>query len=187
MIFKGKLNFIYANESCTFRSINPDDVTEAYINGLAHENKYLSNIPKKLSVISQRDYITTICESSNDTICGLFLGDELVGTAGVQNLVSGAYAAVGIFLFSPYTRGKGFGKVMVWGASLLAGEEVQIIGTMGGMKPDNLPSLKSFISCGGKAKHDEKRDIHTVFIDKADLVTLPGLSKIEFTIIKDET
>jgi RimJ/RimL family protein N-acetyltransferase len=179
MVLKGSLQFQYGQDDCTFRTIHPEDVSQTYVDGLALENKYLSNIPTKLSIETQQQYISQIITSPRDTICGLFLGKKLVGTAGIQNLSAGNYAAVGIFLFGTSLRGKGFGKVMVWAASQLAFSQIQLAGTMGGMKQDNIASLKSFLACGGVSSFDANRGIHQVHISTTDFVTLPGLSEIQ--------
>jgi RimJ/RimL family protein N-acetyltransferase len=180
MILSGSLQFIYGDENCTFRTIYPEDVTQDYIDGLSKEKKYLSNIPSNVSIESQQRYISHIIDSSQDTICGLFLDEVLVGTAGLQNLVPGKYATIGIFLFSTAVRGKGLGKVLVWAASKLALKEIQIAGTLGGVEPDNIPSVKSFLACGGVDKFDKERNIHQFYISVSNLETPTGITNLVY-------
>jgi RimJ/RimL family protein N-acetyltransferase len=179
MVLNGLLQFNYYNENCKFRTIYPRDVSQAYIDGLAQENKYLSNIPPKLSIETQKQYISQIIASPKDTICGLFIDEKLVGTAGIQNLNEGDYASVGIFLFKTSIQGKGLGKVLVWAASHIASHQLNLAGIMGGMKPDNIASIKSFLACGGISSFDADRGINQVHISATKVITLPGLTEIQ--------
>ena len=183
MKFSSSLLFNYREKECAFRSIFPKDVTNAYVEGLRQENKYLSHIPEKLDLSSQQEYISQISRSINNAICGLFVGDELIGTAGLQNLAAGNYATIGIFLFNPLVRGMGFGKILVWSASQLAIHQMSVAGTMGGMKPDNIVSIRSFLACGGIESVDSDTGTHHVHISATNLLTLPGLTKIRFSTL----
>jgi RimJ/RimL family protein N-acetyltransferase len=182
MKFTEQLTFKYSGENFTFRSLVPADVSSAYIDGLRLENKYLSHIPENLTIQTQQQYVSQIIESDSATICGIFIEKNLIGTAGLQNLIENEYAAVGIFLFSTLARGKGYGKVMVWAASRIALHHIKLAGTMGGMKPDNIASLRSFLACGGISTFDSEREINQVHISATNLETLPGLSDIRVLV-----
>ena len=95
--------------TCEFRTLNESDVSQDYINGLKDQKKYIEKIPIHISVSSQKKYINDILYSKGDAICGLFINNELIGTAGVQQSIkflqyievpTEFVAAIGIFVFN---------------------------------------------------------------------------------------
>lgn len=153
-----EIDFVIGDQKCVFRTLSPDDVTDLYVSSLKVEREFISNVPRELDDQKQREYIRNIVRSADDTICGLFVDGILVGTAGIQNLfgeksievVDGVSfnCTVGIFVFSKSSRGKGYGKTLVWAACTLANQSVRIEKFEACMQKVNLPSLKSFIACG---------------------------------------
>ena len=158
-----------------------------YIDGLKEQNEYIENIPAHASISSQRKYINDILYCKGDIICGLFINDDLVGTAGVQssrsflssNEVTTEYVAtIGIFLFNKRYRGLGLGKILVWAATYLYRNSIQAEWFGAGMAKENIPSLKSFLSCGFRQIYEDEENCIV-------LLNYPELTKPRF--IKDET
>ena len=145
------------NMNCEFRTLHDSDVSKEYVDGLKQQTKYIMNIPKNVSISSQKKYVKDILYSKDDTICGLFINNELVGTAGIalsnsifqnidnpyENLVT-----IGIYIFNKSYRGIGLGKVLVWAASYLFYDFTQAKWFTASMQKENIASLKSFLSCG---------------------------------------
>ena len=182
------LLFKIKDTNCEFRTINETDVSQEYIDGLKEENKYIENIPANVSFSMQKKYIKKIIDSKNNTICGLILDGALVGTAGIQLSDSDSSAQdsnnefkklsnIGIFIFSKNYRGKGLGKTLVWAATYLFHNVSKLEWFGAGMEKENIPSLKSFISCGFK-QVDKGEESYKV------LLNYSGLVKPKF--IKDE-
>ena len=171
---------------CEFRTLNESDVSQDYVSGLQVQKEYIENVPSHVSISSQKKYINDILYSKRNTICGLFINNELVGTAGVQPSikflqyieVSAEFvAAIGIFVFSKSYRGKGLGKTLVWAATYLFHNSTQAEWFGAGMAIENVPSLKSFLSCGFRKIHEDK-EYCRVLLNYTELI------KPEF--IKDE-
>jgi len=150
-------------EKCLFRVVFPREVTESYIIGLREQRRYLINTNKKLSLLEQSTYVARILESPNDLLMGLFVKGELVGTSGIQMLeepcqegISSAasYAAMGVFVFNPSDRGKGYGKTMIWAGVYLLNSILKISTFRAGMEKENIPSFRTFFSCGFR-KYEE--------------------------------
>lgn len=177
MILKKTLNFHYQDQKCVFRSINSKDITENYLEGLSNETKYLENKPPEISRKSQSEYITNIEQSHDNCICGLFVNDTLIGTAGIQNLDTNDPISFGIFLFETSFKGLGFGKVLVWASTYLSFRCTNQIDFFAGMKKENRPSLSSFISCGYKIT-DEIKDCYLVTLRFKNLIYPPELKDI---------
>ena len=162
------LTFDIVNSSCEYRTIYEFDVNQAYISGLKEQTQYIENIPDNVSISSQKKYIKEILASKSDTICGLFLNSELVATAGVQLSFSESFlqnidtpvnkvATIGIFVFNKSYRGMGLGKALVWAATYLFHECIQTKWFGAGMEKENVPSLKSFLSCGFRKVYQNEK------------------------------
>ena len=177
MILKKTLNFHYLDQKCVFRSINTKDITENYLEGLRNETKYLENKPQEISRSSQSEYITNIEQSNDNCICGLFVNDTLIGTAGIQNLDSNDPISFGIFIFETSFKGLGFGKVLVWASIYISYYCTNQIAFFAGMKKENRPSLNSFISCGFKMTN-ETEDCYLVKLKFQNLVYPVGIKNI---------
>ena len=151
------LSFNIGDFNCEFRTLNESDVTQNYIRGLKDQKKYIDNIPIHVSVLSQKKYINDILYSKDNTICGLFINNKLVGTAGIQSSnsffqhikVHNKYVCtIGIFLFNKSYRGMGFGNTLVWAATYLCHNSIKLDWFGARMKKINIASVKSFLSCG---------------------------------------
>ena len=171
---------------CEFRTLNESDVSQDYVNGLQVQKEYIENVPSHVSISSQKKYINDILYSKRNTICGLFINNELVGTAGVQQSIkllqyieisAEFVVAIGIFVFNKSYRGKGLGKTLVWAATYLFHNSNQAEWFGAGMAKENIPSLKSFLSCGFRKIHEDK-EYCKVLLNYTELI------KPEF--IKDE-
>jgi len=187
MELKKFILFKISDFTCEFRTLNELDVCQDYISGLRDQEKYIENIPIHISISSQKQYINDILYSKSDTICGLLINNELVGTAGVQSSVSllkhieapAEYiTTIGIFLFNKSYRGMGFGKTLVWAATYLCHNSIQAKWFSAGMAKENIPSLKSFLSCGFRQIYEDEESCRV-------LLNYSELTKPEF--IKDET
>ena len=151
------LAFFLRAEKCEFRVMLPHEVTEKYIVGLREQGQYLENANKKISVPEQSAYVARILESPDDLLMGLFVEGELVGTSGIQTFgepcqegisSDASYAAMGVFVFNPSDRGKGYGKTMIWAGVYLLSSTLGIGTFRAGMERQNIPSFGTFLSCG---------------------------------------
>ena len=177
MKFGKKIEFFHKDKECELRTIFDFDVTDNYILGLQNENKYLDNIPINVNKDSQMKYINSIIESEKDTICGLFVDSELIGTAGIQGIDADSTSTIGIFIFDQSVRGQGFGKTIVWASCFLANLCNGVTCFGAGMKKTNIPSLRSFLSCGFQIV-EETSDIYKVTLKIKNLLQPSFISKI---------
>ena len=164
--------------NCVFRILCESDVSKNYLDGLKRQNEYIENISADLTISKQKKYIQKILLSKSDTIFGLFINRELVGTAGVQlsnsflkyiKVPAENVATIGIFLFNKNFRRRGLGKALVWSATHLFNYSTKAEWFGAGMKKRNIPSLKSFLSCGYKNINEDKNNCH-VLINYSDLI-----------------
>lgn len=177
MLIEFRLIFSRSNEKLDLRGITPDDVTIDYVDGLRKQKQYIENIPVNVDVESQKKYIRNINDSSGEGIFGLFVDGEMIGTAGVQELSEDGPVSIGIFIFKEETRGRGFGRILVWAACTAVH---RITGTRlfrAGMKRSNIPSFKSFLSSGFSVT-DENINGYTVELNYSDLILPPGVENI---------
>jgi RimJ/RimL family protein N-acetyltransferase len=164
MHFNTVLSFNIDGNRYYYRCLSEEDVNSTYINGLNNENKYLVNVPPKATIETQKKYIKRILLSKDQSICGLFLNEELIASAGIQYCYSKAFikgtsvtdsnlATHGRFVFEEENRGKGYGKTLIWAtvAYINRTKGTQWFG--GGIKRDNVASIKSDLSCGYEIIH----------------------------------
>ena len=153
--------------NCEFRTLHDSDVSKEYVDGLKQQTQYIMNIPKNVSISSQKKYVKDVLCSKDDTICGLFINNKLVGTAGIQSstlylqyieVPAKFVATIGIFLFDKNYRGMKLGTTLVWAATYLYHNCVQVEWFGAGMKKENIPSLKSFLSCGYRKIYEDKEN-----------------------------
>ena len=173
--------------NCEFRTLHDSDVSKEYVDGLKQQTKYLMNIPKNVSISSQKKYVKDALYSKDDTICGLFINNKLVGTAGIQSstlylqyieVPAKFVATIGFFLFDKNYRGMKLGTTLVWAATYLYHNCVQVEWFGAGMEKENIPSLKSFLSCGYRKIYEDKENCKV-------LLNYSELTKPRF--IKDST
>ena len=157
MIFNKRVKFLYNENECLFRTLTINDVTESYVQGLKSQKRYLVNNLEGITKEGQQNYIKKILMSEEDTICGLFVNNIIVGSAGLQNLNKENSVTLGIFVFDSRLRGKGYGKTLVWSSCYLAHNCMNICNFYAGMEKDNIPSLKSFLSCGFKIINENEK------------------------------
>ena len=154
------------DRSCEFRSLNVKDVKKDYLEALREQKEYIENIPSELTIDKQREYVKSILDSDHATICGLFLDGRIVGTAGIPlstlfleyiEAPIEAVVTVGIFVFNRKFRGIGLGKTLVWAAVYLFHKYTQINLYGAGMAKSNIPSIKSFLSCGFRQIYEDDK------------------------------
>ena len=145
-----KITFFCNNESCEYRTLTINDVTESYIQGLRNQSQFLENRTSDITIAQQQDYIKNILFSDFDTICGLFVESELTGTSGIQDIRKDGFTTMGIFVFEEKLRDRGYGKTLVWCSCKFLSTFHDITEIAAGVKKINTPSLKSFLSCGFK-------------------------------------
>ena len=171
------LFFKIKDMNCEFRTLYDSDVSKEYVDGLKHQTKYIINIPKDVSISSQKKYVKDVLCNKYDTICGLFINNKLVGTAGIQSstlylqyieVPAKFVATIGIFLFDQNYRGMKLGTTLVWAATYLYHNCVQVEWFGAGMEKENIPSLKSFLSCGFRKIYEDKKH-YRVLINISDL------------------
>ena len=172
---------------CEFKTLHNVDVKKEYVDGLREQTEYIENIPADVSISKQQKYIQEILLSEGDTICGLFINNKLVGTAGIQSstlflqyieVPAKFVAMIGIFLFDKNYRGMKLGTTLVWVATYLYHNCVQVEWFGAGMKKENIPSMKSFLSCGYRKIYEDKENCKV-------LLNYSELTKPRF--IKDST
>jgi len=172
---------------CEFKTLHNVDVKKEYVDGLREQTEYIENIPADVSISKQQKYIQEILLSEGDTICGLFINNKLVGTAGIQSstlflqyieVPAKFVAMIGIFLFDKNYRGMKLGTTLVWAATYLYHNCVQVEWFGAGMEKENIPSLKSFLSCGYRKIYEDKENCKV-------LLNYSELTKPRF--IKDST
>jgi len=158
------LEFSVNGERYIFRNIFPQDVDMDYVNALRKERLFIENRTDDITIEYQQKYINSILESESDTICGLFSGSKLIGTAGIQNLscdhsknrkmkmaVGSTYnTTVGIFILSDLMKGKGYGKILLWASCYLSYCQFGTISIEASMLRQNVSSRKVFLACGFK-------------------------------------
>jgi len=175
------LTFEIKDKKLLFRTIVESDVTEDYVTGLREQAEYIENIPNNINISNQKEYVNNTNFSEYNTICGLFLDEVLVGTAGVQLSLSDSFlknidiqvamlATVGIFIFNKSYRGMGLGKILVWASTYLFHECTRIEWFGAGMAKENIPSLKSFLSCGFQKVYEDYEVCKTL-LNQSNLVT----------------
>jgi len=159
---------IHHNSQCLFRILSPEDVSQSYINALKSSRGPIKNVPEDIDIKWQQGYIKKILQSPCDTICGLFIGSELIGTSGIQNLSAGGSdnraielaqghtcgCTLGILVLDEALRGRGYGKTLVWAACYLANNCCGVGTFAASMGKTNLPSLKSFLACGFQVREE---------------------------------
>jgi len=159
MEFDRSLAFKIDGVGFQFRTLRESDVNQEYMDGLKTQTVYIENIHPNANLETQKQYVKGIMNSIGDTICGLFTKGKLVGTAGIQRSLSDSFlrsintpikdlATVGIFVFNKNNRGKGLGKTLVWSATYLFYKCTKTDWFGAGMEKENVPSYKSFLSCG---------------------------------------
>jgi RimJ/RimL family protein N-acetyltransferase len=150
MELKRRLLFnVRSEDQFIFRSLHEDDVSLNYINALNLQRTYLVNNPDDLDLKWQRDYIRKIRLSKSDAICGLFRKNQLLGTSGMQSIHGeGEGVTFGIFVLDKESRGKGYGKTLVWATCYLLNALFGIRHFGAGAEAANTPSVRSFSSCG---------------------------------------
>ena len=172
---------------CEFKTLHNVDVKKEYVDGLREQTEYIENILADVSISKQQKYIQEILLSEGDTICGLFINNKLVGTAGIQSstlflqyieVPAKFVAMIGIFLFDKNYRGMKLGTTLVWAATYLYHNCVQVEWFGAGMEKENIPSLKSFLSCGYRKIYEDKENCKV-------LLNYSELTKPRF--IKDST
>ena len=126
------------------------------------------------------NYINQINNSDNDIILGLFNDSILIGTSGVQNILSREAVPVGIFLFNENYRGVGLGNVLVWATTYLVSSYYGLNKFWANMLETNIGSHKSFINCGYKIS-EQKNGIIKVDLNIKDLITPNNISLISLS------
>jgi len=188
MKFEKKLEFLHKDKKCEFRTIFCSDITNNYISGLKKGNKYIGNIPINVNKHSQMKYINNIIESKRDTICGLFVNSELIGTAGIQysysknflkdtNLKINNIATIGIFIFNKNFRGKGYGKAMLWASIFLTNMCQNTIWFGVCTEKENPITYKLNIDIGFKLFYENER-LYKFYLDYTQLIKPDFINRI---------
>ena len=171
MELKQTLHFFVDNMFCEFRCLKPKDVSSKYIEGLKNYSKFILRVPEDVNMEIQKKYINNILESENATIFGLFLQEKLIGTSGIQKTVGFvnlpqipvvSIATLGIFIFDLDYRSFGLGKTLVWAATHLYHSATVTIWYGAGIEKENIPSQKSFLSCGYKPVYEDTKNLKVV-------------------------
>jgi RimJ/RimL family protein N-acetyltransferase len=177
-----KLVFKFKSDIAELRCLKPTDVTNFYIEGLRNQKKFIKYNATNITLKKQQDYIYKIARSQSDIICGLFINSILIGTAGVQNILTNKMPTIGIFIFHNENRGKGLGSSILWSGSYLINQSIGVKHINANMDINNLLSLKAFLSCGYKIIEENKTEywvgidyknlLKPTFINNCELVDL---------------
>lgn len=177
MYLHNKITFVFNDLNCECRTIKAIDVSDEYVSGLKAQTEFIENISGNITLTTQKKYINSIHHSKGDVICGLFVDSELIATSGIQasstflnktEMPADIIAVIGIFVFNRKYRGVGFGKIMVWAATHLYHNCIQIKWFGAGMAKKNTPSLKSFISCGYRVVYEDDNN-YKVLVNCSEL------------------
>ncbi len=168
MELEKRLLFTGRDGDSIFRSLSEEDVTESYVNVLRNQREFLTANPENIDIHWQQKYIRNIRLSNSDTICGLFSNSVLVGTAGIQNIKKSETATIGIFVFDPELRGKGYGKTLIWSGCYLISHLFSVSSFAAGAKKGNVASWKAFLSCGFQIA-EEGKDMLKLALEIGDL------------------
>ena len=180
------LSFKIYDLRCEFRTLHDSDVKKEYVDGLRKQTEYIENIPEDMSISKQQEYIQEILFSESDTICGLFINNELVGTAGIQSFVNflqyvdvpaDSISTIGIFIFDKNYLNMGLGKILVWSSAHLFHICTQSEWFGAGMAKENIPSLKSFLSCGFAQVYEDKESCR-VLLNYSELIKPEFISEL---------
>ena len=172
------LFFKIKDMNCEFRTLHNMDVNQDYVSGLKEQNEYIENIPTKLNISTQKIYINNILSNKNATICGLFINNKLVGTAGVQSstkflqniqVPSKLVSTIGILVINKNFIGMGMGKTLVWATTFLLHDSTGAVWFGAGMAKENIPSLKSFLSCGFRKEFEDQQN-YKVLLNHQNLI-----------------
>lgn len=174
-----KITFYCNNKRSEFRMLTINDVTESYIQGLRNQRQFLENRKPDISVAQQQEYIKNILSSDFDTICGLLVNSKLIGTSGIQDIQKDGFTTMGIFVFEERLRGRGYGKTLVWCSCSLLSTCCGIAKVAAGVKKINVPSLKSFLSCGFEIVK-EKADNYLLQLRCENLIKPDIVSNVSF-------
>lgn len=191
MELEKKLKFVIDNSKCVFRTLSPEDVSQSYINSLKKTRGLIENVSEDIDIEWQQSYIKKILRSPFDTICGLFIDSELIGTSRIQNLSVDGIATraielaqgytygctLGILVLGEVSRGKGYGGALVWAACYLANDCCGVETFEASIKKGNIASLKSFLTCGFQVK-EESTDGVNVQVKIGELVKPEFIEKI---------
>lgn len=181
-----KLVFNIESAVVELRCLKTTDVTNAYVDGLKKQREYLKCNPENITLKKQQDYVYRIAVSHNDIILGLFINSILIGTAGVQNLLTGKKPTMGIFIFSENHRQRGLGKTILWSGSYLINKSIGIMHIYANMDKENVPSLRSFLSCGYKIIEENKSE-YWVGVDINNLLKPAFINNCKLVdVIQDE-
>jgi RimJ/RimL family protein N-acetyltransferase len=172
-----KITFRCNSNRCVFRTLTTNDVTESYIQGLRNQSRFLENRDSDINITQQQEYIKNILSSEFNTICGLFIDSELTGTSGIQNIRKDGFTTIGIFIFREQLRKKGYGKTLVWCGCTLLSTFYGISKVAAGVNKANVPSLKSFLSCGFEVA-EEKADSYLLKLNCENLIKPDVISNV---------
>jgi|TARA_B100000315_G_scaffold257376_1_gene306032 hypothetical protein len=180
------LSFKIYDLICEFKTLHNVDVKKEYVDGLREQSEIMENIPADVSISKQQKYIQEILLSEGDTICGLFINNKLVGTAGIQSFVNflqyvdvlaDSIAGIGIFIFNKNYRSMGLGKTLVWSSAHLFHNCTQSKWFGAGMAKENVASLKSFLACGFAQVYEDEESCR-VLLNYSELIKPKFISEI---------
>ena len=184
MKIPGRLQFSFNGERHIFRTLAPHDVDMPYVLALRNEISFIDNRTNDITIEYQQKYVNDILDSEVDTICGLFAGSKLIGTSGIQNLSydnsknrkmmmavgSTSNCTLGVFVLTDLTRGKGYGKTLVWSSCYLSYCQFGITLFEASVLRKNVASLKTFLACGFKISEENEVGINLVLKVNAELL-----------------
>ena len=123
MILSSELSFLRRQHNCVVKSISSSDVTSEYVSSLRSNSQILKYADKSCDMQSQATYIDEIRANPRSCIVGLFIDGKLIGTCGIQEIISEDLSSVGVFLFESVPRGQGWGYTLLWACCELVRQE----------------------------------------------------------------
>lgn len=140
------------------RILTPDDVTEAYVDGLndPEVHRYLMAPRLRTQTIDGvRAFVAANRDDAASILYGLFVDDTLRGTVRLSGIGPDAAADIGIALFDRTVWGQGWGRRAIEAASKVA-ESLGVAQLVAGIAAQNEASRRAFAAAG--YVHDRSAD-----------------------------
>lgn len=141
---------ISLGEGASIRPLSPEDVTEAYADGLndPEVNRFLMGPRGRLQTVETvRNFVADNAEATDAILFGLFIDGRLVGTSRLSQ-IDGATASQGVALFDRSCWGKGHATRLIHAVAEYALNILGLDIVTAGTDIRNVGSRKAFERAG---------------------------------------